>query len=144
MFFLVLVVWVLIGIWGLYSLLCIAFPLKPFKARSSAASLVLAVTLAAPAVAMEAPEGVVYCGGDPEQQIEFVIRPYTGEQWNASMTIDGQRVRAMSSYSYFGRQKEPDGFVVILLAENGNDYLVFEAGGEHWLEMEQTRFDQCN
>ncbi len=37
MLFLVLVVWVLIGIWGLYSLLCIAFPLKPFKARSSAA-----------------------------------------------------------------------------------------------------------
>ena len=82
---------------------------EPFK--QFAAFLALAVTLAAPAVAMEAPEGVVYCGGDPEQQIEFVIRPYTGEQWNASMTIDGQRVRAMSSYSYFGRQKEPDGFV---------------------------------
>ena len=115
---------------------------EPFK--QFAAYLALAATLAAPAVAMETPEGVVYCGGDPEQQIEFAIRPYTGQQWNASMTIDGQRVRAMSSYSYFGRQKEPDGFVVILLAENGNDYLVFEAGGEHWLEMEQTRFDQCN
>ena len=104
----------------------------------------LFLALATPAAAMEAPEGIVYCGGDPEQQIEFAIRPYTGEQWNVAMTIDGQRVRAMSSYSYFGRQKEPDGFVVILLAETGDDYMVFDANGEHWLEMEQTRFDQCN
>ena len=37
MLFLGLAVWVLLGIWGLYSLLCIALPLKPFKARSSAA-----------------------------------------------------------------------------------------------------------
>ena len=115
---------------------------EPFK--QFAASLAVTVALAAPAVAMEAPEGVVYCGGDPEQQIEFVIRPYTGEQWNVAMTIDGQRVRAMSSYSYFGRQKAPEGFVVILLAETGDDYMVFKSNGEQWLEMEQTRFDQCN
>lgn len=112
--------------------------------KQLAASLAVAAALAAPAVAMEAPEGIVYCGGDPNQQIEFVIRPYTGQQWNASMTIDGQRVRAMSSYSYFGRKKAPEGFVVILMAETGDDYMVFEADGEHWLEMEQTRFDQCN
>ena len=37
MLFLGLAVWVLLGIWGLYSLICIAFPLKPFKVRSSAA-----------------------------------------------------------------------------------------------------------
>ena len=97
--------------------------------KQLAASLAVAAALAAPAVAMEAPEGIVYCGGDPNQQIEFVIRPYTGQQWNASMTIDGQRVRAMSSYSYFGRKKAPEGFVVILMAETGDDYMVFEAGG---------------
>ena len=104
----------------------------------------LFLALATPAAAMEAPEGIVYCGGTPEQQIEFVIRQYTGEQWNVAMIIAGEPVRAMSSYSYFGRQMEPDGFVVILLAENGNDYLVFEADGNHWLEMGQIRFDQYN
>ena len=46
MLFLSLAVWVLLGIWGLYSLLCIVFPLKPFKARSSAAKS-FAGTLAA-------------------------------------------------------------------------------------------------
>ena len=112
--------------------------------RSQAIVAVVAAALATPAGAMEAPEGVVYCGGDPEQQIEFVIRPYTGQQWNVAMTIDGQRVRAMSSFSYFGRQKAPEGFVVILLAETGDDYMVFEINGEHWLERDQTRFDQCN
>ncbi len=50
---------------------------EPFK--QFAASLALAVTQATPAVAREAPEGVIYRGGDPVQQIEFVIQPYTGQ-----------------------------------------------------------------
>ena len=96
------------------------------------------------AAAMEAPEGVVYCGGAPERQIEFIIRPSAGEEWNVTMSVAGDTVRAMSIYSYFGRQKPPEGFVVALLDEQGNEYFVFEFNGEYWLEFEQTRFDQCN
>ena len=62
---------------------------EPFK--QFAAYLALAVTLAAPAVAMEAQKASSTAAATLNGQIEFVIRPYTGEQWNASMTIDGQR-----------------------------------------------------
>lgn len=93
----------------------------------------------------EAPEGVVYCGGGAvKRQIEYVIDETSNSDWNASVTVNGQSVKAMTAYSYFGNAEPPQGFVVALLSEDRSEFLVFEDQGQRWMEYGDYRYDQCN
>lgn len=94
---------------------------------------------------MEAPEGVVYCGGGGiKRQIEYVILDNVSDEWNARVTINGETQRAKTSYSYFGNAETPKDFVVALLAEDAPELLIFQNGSENWLEFGDYRYDQCN
>ena len=94
---------------------------------------------------VEAPEGVVYCGGGAiKRQIEFVILDNPSDKWDARVTINGDTIRAMTAYSYFGNTQPPRGFVVALLGENRSELLIFRDGAEDWLEFGDYTYRKCN
>ena len=97
------------------------------------------------AASVEAPEGIVYCGGGAiKRQIEYLILDDAQDKWNARVTVNGETLRAMTAYSYFGNNKPPSGFVVALLGEDRSEFLVFKDGGDDWLEFGDYRYDKCN
>lgn len=94
---------------------------------------------------MEAPEGIVYCGGGAVQRvIEYAIVGQPGDQWDAVVTVNGETVRAMTSYSFFGNSQPPAGFQVALLGEDRSEFLVFSDGGRNWIEFGDYTYEQCN
>jgi hypothetical protein len=97
-----------------------------------------------PSTPMEAPEGVVYCGGGAiKRQFEYIINPRTDGEWDARVTVNGETMKAMTSYSYFG-DSVPANFVVALLAEDKGEFLVFSDGHKSWLEFGDYTYRQCN
>jgi hypothetical protein len=101
-------------------------------------------TGSAPAPA-EAPEGVVYCGGGAvKRQIEYRILENPEDKWDARVTVNGETMRAMTAYSYFGKSKPPRGFVVALLGEDRSEFLVFKDGDQDWLEFGDYTYRKCN
>ncbi len=94
---------------------------------------------------VEAPEGVVYCGGGAvERQIEYRILKKPADKWDARVTINGETIRAMTAYSYFGKSEPPRGFVVALLGEDRSEFLVFKDGDQDWLEYGDYTYRRCN
>ncbi len=94
---------------------------------------------------MEAPEGVVYCGGGAVQRvIEYALLAQPDGEWDAMVTVNGESMRAMTAYSYFGNYPAPKGFVVALLGEDRSEFLVFQEGNRHWLEYGDYTYNQCN
>ena len=95
---------------------------------------------------IEAPEGVVYCGGGGvKRQIEYMILNNSQDQWDARVTVNGETIRAMTAYSYFGsNQRPPRGFIVALLGEDRSEFLVFRDGDEDWLEFGDYTYRKCN
>ena len=98
------------------------------------------------ATRLEAPEGVVYCGGGAVQrQIEYMILDNPQDQWDARVTVNGETIRAMTAYSYFGsNQQPPKGFVVALLGEDKSEFLVFRDGDKDWVEFGDYTYRKCN
>jgi hypothetical protein len=97
------------------------------------------------AASMEAPEGVIYCGGGAiKRQIESAILDKPQDQWDARVTINGETLRAMTAYSYFGKSEPPRGFVVALLGEDRSELLVFKDGDEDWLEFGDYTYRKCD
>ncbi|GAA6159600.1 hypothetical protein NBRC116589_17740 [Ruegeria sp. HU-ET01832] len=93
----------------------------------------------------EAPEGIVYCGGGAiKRVIEPVILDNPEGDWDARVTVNGDSIRAMTAYSYFGNSEPPAGFVVALLGEDRSEFLIFSEGSVNWLEYGDYRYDQCN
>ncbi|WP_170477422.1 hypothetical protein [Ruegeria arenilitoris] len=93
----------------------------------------------------EVPEGIVYCGGGAiKRQIEYVILDNPDGEWDARVTVNGDSIRAMTAYSYFGNSKPPAGFVVALLGEDRSEFLIFSEGPANWLEYGDYRYDKCN
>lgn len=94
---------------------------------------------------MEAPEGIVYCGGGQvKRQIEYLIRQNAPDQWDATVNVNGESLRAMTAYSYFGNAEPPQGFVVALLGEDRSEFLVFKDGNRNWIEYGDYEYSQCN
>jgi hypothetical protein len=93
----------------------------------------------------EASAGVVYCGGGAiKRRIEYVILRDPSDKWDAWVTVNGQSMRAMTSYSYFGKAAPPRGFVVALLGEDRSEFLVFRDGDEDWLEFGDYTYRRCD
>ena len=94
---------------------------------------------------VEALEGTVYCGGGAvRRRIQFSILENPKDKWNARVTVNGETIRAMTAYSYFGKSRPPRGFVVALLGEDRSEFLVFTEGGEDWLEFGDYRYSKCD
>ena len=93
----------------------------------------------------EAPEGIVYCGGGAtKRQIEYAILGNPTDKWDARVTVNGQKIRAMTAYSYFGKAAPPHGFVVALLGEDRSEFLVFRDGSADWLEVGDYTYRKCD
>ena len=93
----------------------------------------------------EAPQGVVYCGGGAvKRQVEYLIVGNPADKWDARVTVNGETIRAMTAYSYFGKAAPPRGFVVALLGEDKSEFLVFRDGNEDWLEFGDHTYRKCN
>ena len=104
-----------------------------------------ASTSQAASATMEAPEGIVYCGGGQiQRQIEYLIRSESQDQWDAIVTVNGETIRAMTAYSYFNNVVAPRGFVVALLGEDRSEFLVFKDGNKNWIESGDYQYNQCN
>ena len=94
---------------------------------------------------VEAPEGVVYCGGGAiKRQIEYRILEQPADKWDARVTVNGETLRAMTAYSFFGKSEPPRGFVVALLGEDRSEFLVFKDGSDDWLEYGDYTYRKCN
>ena len=94
---------------------------------------------------IEAPEGVVYCGGGAVKlQIEYSILEQPADKWDARVTVNGETRRAMTAHSFFGKSKPPRGFVVALLGEDRSEFLVFKDGDQDWLEFGDYTYRKCN
>ena len=94
---------------------------------------------------MEAPEGIVYCGGGGvKRQIEYLILDNPQDEWDVRVTVNGDTLRAMTAYSYFGNSQPPKGFVVALLGEDRSEFLVFRDGDKDWLEFGDYTYRKCN
>ncbi|NOE36511.1 hypothetical protein GS627_22530, partial [Ruegeria sp. HKCCD7318] len=86
-----------------------------------------------------------YCGGGAiKRVIEPVILDNPEGDWDARVTVNGESIRAMTAYSYFGNSEPPAGFVVALLGEDRSEFLIFSEGSVNWLEYGDYRYDQCN
>ena len=97
------------------------------------------------ATAGTVPEGIRYCGGEGvKRQIEYAILKDPQDQWDATVTVNGDTIRAMTSFSYFGQAQPPRGFVVALLGEDRSEFLVFREGDKDWLEYGDYTYRQCN
>jgi hypothetical protein len=90
------------------------------------------------------PEGVVYCGGDVEQQITFSILADPPDQWDAMVNVNDESLRAMTAYSFFGKAEVPEGFLVALLGEDRSEFLVFRDGEASWIEYGDHRYEACD
>ncbi len=121
------------------------FDLKGSGAAVRSLRAACASSGASASTSIEAPEGVVYCGGGAvKRQIEYVILDSATDQWDVRVTVNGDTRRAMSAYSYFGNSQPPKGFVVALLGEDRSEFLVFRDGGRDWLEFGDYTYRQCN
>lgn len=97
------------------------------------------------AAGVEAPEGVVYCGGGAiKRRIEYRILEKPADKWDARVTVNGETIRAMTAYSYFGNSEPPRGFVVALLGEDRSEFLVFKDGDQDWLEYGDYTYRGCD
>jgi hypothetical protein len=130
--------------YGIFSLAGSGAAIKSLRAACAGRAAGGSVPEAA-ATRGEAPEGVVYCGGGKvKRQIEYVILPNPRDQWDARVTVNGQTIRAMTAYSFFGNSTPPRGFVVALLGEDRSEFLVFRDGNEDWLEFGDYTYRKCN
>ncbi|MFY7915462.1 MAG: hypothetical protein ACOVPA_12440 [Rubrivivax sp.] len=90
--------------------------------------------------------GLAFCGGGGiKRRIEYTIIEKAPDQWDASVTVNGETQKAMTSYSFFGKSKPPQGFVVAIIPEKqgGGEFLVFSNGGKRWIEFGDYQYDQC-
>jgi hypothetical protein len=121
------------------------FSLKGSKAAITSLQAACGVGAAGGSRTFEVPEGVVYCGGGAvKRQIEFAILESPQDQWDARVTVNGEAIRAMTSYSFFGNSQPPRGFVIALLGEDRSEFLVFQDGDQDWLEYGDYTYRKCN
>jgi hypothetical protein len=105
--------------------------------------LLLSLLLSASALAIEKPEGVVYCNGKTVVEYKLVNPDKDGTAADVDLTINGKTSRLMTSYSWYGsNQKVPKGFKFAILGEKQFDpLLVFE---KHLLDAKKKKYTKCN
>lgn len=95
--------------------------------------------------AADVPVGIHYCGGDKiKRKISFAILPKPDDQWDARVTVNGRIYKAMTAYSFFGKEKPPRGFIVALLGEDRSEILVFREANKDWLEYGDYTYWKCD
>ena len=109
--------------------------LKPFV------TFFLCISL--PAMAIEKPEGVVYCHGKTVIEYMLVSPEKDGKSSDVDLTVNGKTNRYMTAYSWFGsNQPTPKNFKFAILGEKQFDpLLVFDSYLE---DAKKNKYAKCN
>ena len=90
--------------------------------------IALLLYVSATAIALEKPEGVVYCNGKTVIEYRLVNLEKNGTASDVDLTVNGKTTRYMTAYSWFGsNQVTPKGFRFAILGDKQFDpLLVFD------------------
>lgn len=65
-------------------------------------------------------------------------------QRDVIVTVNGETVRAMTSYNFLGNAQPPVGFQLTLLGKDRSELLVFSDEGRNWIEFGDYTYEQCS
>jgi hypothetical protein len=104
--------------------------------------LILAI-YSANLLAIEKPEGIVYCHGKTVIEYRLVNPEKNGTASDVDLTINGKTARFMTAYSWFGsNQPTPKDFKFAILGEKQFDpLLVFDGYLE---DAKKNKYSKCN
>ena len=107
-------------------------------------AIALALMIAAlPALAIERPEGVVYCHGKMVVEFHLVNPEKNGTASDVDLTVNGKTSRVMTAYSWFGSsQASPKGFKFAILGEKQFDPLLVFDG--YLQDAKKQKYTKCN
>lgn len=107
------------------------------------ASLALFLGISATAMAVEKPEGVVYCHGKTVIEYRLINPKNSGTASNVDLTVNGKTNRYITAYSWFGsNQPTPKNFKFAILGEKQFDpLLVFDV---YLIDAEKRKYIKCN
>lgn len=101
---------------------------------------IVAVLYSGFVLAIEPPEGVVYCFRNTTVEFAF---DRSNENNDVFLTVNGKTQKVMTAYSWFGSvQAPPKGFKFAILGEGEFDpLLVFE---NHLIDANKNKYSKCN
>ena len=107
------------------------------------ALLLIFVLYSANLLAIEKPEGIVYCHGKTVVEYRLINPEKNGAASDVDLTVNGKTARFMTAYSWFGsNQATPKGFKFAILGEKQFDpLLVFDGYLE---DAKKQRYTKCN
>jgi hypothetical protein len=107
------------------------------------ALLLIFVLYSANLLAIEKPEGIVYCHGKTVVEYRLINPEKNGTAADVDLTVNGKTTRLMTAYSWFGsNQAIPKGFKFAILGEKQFDpLLVFDGYLE---DTKKQRYAKCN
>ena len=105
--------------------------------------IALFLYVSATAMALEKPEGVVYCHGKTVIEYRLVNPEKNGTASDVDLTVNGKTKRYMTAYSWFGsNQSTPKNFKFAVLGEKQFDpLLVFDTYLE---DTKKLKYIKCN
>ena len=107
------------------------------------ACIALFLSISLPAIAIEKPEGVVYCNGKTVVEYRLINPEKNGTASDVDLTINGKTARYMTAYSWFGSdQPAPKGFKFAILGEKQFDPLLVFDG--HLVDAKKLKYTKCN
>ena len=94
-------------------------------------------------LAVEKPEGIVYCHGKTVVEYRLINPEKNGTASDVDLTINGKTARFMTAYSWFGsNQPTPKNFKFAILGEKQFDpLLVFDGYLE---DAKKQKYTKCN
>jgi hypothetical protein len=107
------------------------------------ALLLIFVLYSANLLAIEKPEGIVYCHGKTVVEYRLINPEKNGTAADVDLTVNGKTTRLMTAYSWFGsNQVTPKGFKFAILGEKQFDPLLIFDG--YLEDAEKQRYTKCN
>ena len=94
-------------------------------------------------IAIEKPEGVVYCHGKTVVEFRLINPDVSGTASDVELVVNGKTKQYMTSYSWHGsNQPTPKNFKFAILGEKQFDPLiVFD---KYLLDAKKHKYKQCN
>lgn len=107
------------------------------------ALLVALLGVSLTSVAMEKPEGLVYCHGKTVVEYRLVNPEKNGTAANVNLTVNGKTSQYMTAYSWFGsNQPTPRNFKFAILGEKQFDPLLVFDG--YLMDAKNFKYTKCN
>ena len=107
------------------------------------ALLLMFVLYSANLLAIEKPEGIVYCHGKTVVEYRLINPEKNGTAADVDLTVNGKTTRLMTAYSWFGsNQVTPKGFKFAILGKKQFDPLLIFDG--YLEDAKKQRYTKCN